>query len=82
MNAAKKEQFLTLMRLTVKETYRDGWARDTDKLNRFMSAVEQTITKGNKTWTPDGAAYTIVCKKLGFDNAVPLKGLLIWLNKA
>jgi hypothetical protein len=76
-----KTRFLMAYRMFIEDMHKDGWGSDRDKVSRYLSSVEQTISGRYNVWMPGGDAYTETCKFLGFDVALPLKALRIWIGK-
>lgn len=68
-----KEKFLNEYRANLISTHE--WARDPDKLARFMASVENTITTAAATWTHDGAAVVAAWRAIGGKGKPTLKAL-------
>jgi hypothetical protein len=68
-----KIKFILKYRATLKATY--DWAKDQDKLDRFMTSVELTLYTSNATWNYDGEVVKSVWKSLGGKGKPTLKAL-------
>lgn len=68
-----KAAFLAEYRVALLGAY--DWARDGDKLDRFMASVERTITTEAKTWNHDSPVAARAWRTIGGKGKVTLKGL-------
>jgi hypothetical protein len=68
-----KKQFLTAYRADLYVRY--DWAKDTAKLDRFMSSVERTITTVANTWNHDSDSARAVWRRAGLPGKPTLKAL-------
>lgn len=67
--------FLAAYRSEVVERYGNGWAADAARLERFMAAVEQTISTDKAPWAFSGAATTAAWRAIGGKGKPTLKAL-------
>jgi hypothetical protein len=67
-----KLSFCTQYEQTLRDMYE--WARDENKLARFMHSVTQTLD-GENSWNANGDALEVTCRTLGMGRRVTLKAL-------
>lgn len=70
MSMLTVQNFLAAYRQELIESY--AWARDPEKLSRFMQSVEASVRSKSKSWNKDGDAVTRAWKAIGG------KGRLTW----
>ena len=70
-----KETFLRIYREEILKLYGHSWAKDTDRLNKFMESVRITITTQANTWNNDSIATNRAWKRLGMKGKATYKAL-------
>lgn len=68
-----RQDFLTAYRAELLKTY--PWAQDSDRLARFMSGVEATLTGPRATWNHDGECVVSAWRAIGGKGKPTLKAL-------
>lgn len=68
-----KQQFLDDYRAGLIATF--AWAREPERMARFMQSVANTIRLNHNTWNHNSDVASIVWRKAGFKGKATLKGL-------
>jgi len=68
-----KQAYIDALRSELVARY--TWARDPDKLDRFMSSVRVTVAGGIPAWNKDGDAATAAWRAIGGKGKLTYKAL-------
>lgn len=70
-----KQQFLATYRQMLMDTPDYNWARDADRLEKFMSSVNRTLFTQANTWNIDSPVVTKAWRAIGCKGKPSYKAL-------